>query len=305
MSRKIWHCPYCKMSSSRHWNVKRHIYTKHNGVGEPVYNHTNYSSNAANIKAFNTSYTYPHYSNDSSGIPKSFHKGYDFADTLINFMRKMVEFKSLLIQLQPPFTPPVGSPNFAYQNLSPPIFNDVYQTIYTSMIFQKPFPPNSWITTGLKALVCPKCLKEVLIPTFFKIEGKEEIFEPQHECIKASLYTMEETEQVLKTGNINLTKQMSKIIKAWLLGENCIIWAKEIKQHYSISTEGININQKDDWPARAIRDKFTELKDDNELMDFLAKTNNSTSGIFKIYSSQNSSPKFYLFMIIKQEWCNC
>jgi hypothetical protein len=291
------------MSSSRNWNVRRHIYTKHNGIGEPVYTHTNYSSNAPNIKAFNTSSICPHYSNDSSRIPKSFHKGYDFADTL-NFMRKMAEFKNLLTQLQPPFTPSVGSPKVAYQNVSTPIFDDIYQTIYTSMIFQKPFPPNSWITTGLKGRICPKCLNEVYIPTFFKIEGKEEIFEPRHQCIEAGLNSVEETEQVLKMGSINLTKKMSKLIKAWLLGKNCIISAKEIEAHYSINEE-ININQKDHWSARAIRDKFTELKDDNELMDFLAKTNNSTSGIFKIYSSQNSSPKFYLFMIIKQEWCNC
>jgi hypothetical protein len=257
MSRKTWHCPYCEMMSSRHWNVKRHLYAKHNGIGEPIYYDTSNSTNKVSVNAYNVSRTvYPYY-NDFTAIPKSFHKGYDFGDTL-NFMRKMVEFKDLLTQLQPTFTPPVGR-------------------------------------------VCLNCLNPIYIPVFLKVDGKNEMFEPQHECLEPGLYSIEEKEEVLKISHINLIKLMSILIKAWLVWENCMIWAKEIDAHTPIIGE-IKTNQKDHWSARAIKDNFTELKDDNELADFLAKTIYSTFGVFKVYLNQQSSSKFYRFMIIKKEW---
>jgi hypothetical protein len=242
---------------------------------------------------------YPYY-NDFIPIPKSFHKGYDFGDTL-NFLRKMVEFKNLVAQLQTTFTRPVGSPNFTYQGLSRSIFGDMYNTSNACKMFQKPFPADSWMTVGLKGPVCSNCLKQIYIPVFLKIDGKNEMFEPQHECLEPGLYSVEEKEEVLKTSHINLIKQMSILIKAWVVGENCIIHAKEIDAHTPIIGE-IKTNQKDHWSARAIKDNFTELKDDNELADFLAKTNYCTFGVFKVYLNQQPSPKFYLFMIIKNEW---
>ena len=34
--RTTWSCPRCPMSSTRHWNVRRHISRIHDGVGEPT-----------------------------------------------------------------------------------------------------------------------------------------------------------------------------------------------------------------------------------------------------------------------------
>jgi hypothetical protein len=31
-----WMCPRCRMSSTRHWNVRRHISRIHDGIGEPT-----------------------------------------------------------------------------------------------------------------------------------------------------------------------------------------------------------------------------------------------------------------------------
>jgi hypothetical protein len=84
--------------------------------------------------------------------------------------------------------------------------------------------------------------------------------------------------------------------------KECIIVAREIGEQSAVIGD-INADQNDHWSARTIRDKLTTLKDDNELTDFLAKTNNSTFGFFKLYSSQQqSSARFYLFMIVKKEW---
>lgn len=171
-----------------------------------------------------------------------------------------------------------------------------------SNLFEKPFPPDSWITIGLKGRVCKNCLNNIYVPIFFKFKGKNEIFEPQHECDEIGLLYRTEEREVLNISNINLTKQMMKLINVWKQDENCLIIASETADHFPVIGD-INPDQTDHWSARAIRDKLTTLKDDNELKDFLTKTNNSTFGLFKVYSSQQqSTARLYLFMIIKKEW---
>jgi hypothetical protein len=36
MINKKWHCQYCPQTSSRYWNLKKHIERKHNGIGQPI-----------------------------------------------------------------------------------------------------------------------------------------------------------------------------------------------------------------------------------------------------------------------------
>jgi len=169
-------------------------------------------------------------------------------------------------------------------------------------MFEKPFPPDSWIIMGLKGRVCENCFNKIYISIFFNIEGKNEIFEPQHECDEIGLLYGAEEREVINSSNVNLTKQMMKLIKIWMQGKDCVIIAREIDEHSPVIGD-INADQKDHWCARSIKNKLTTLKDDNELTDFLAKTNNSTFGLFRVYSSQQqSSARFYLFMIIKKEW---
>jgi hypothetical protein len=216
----------------------------------------------------------------------------------------MVEYKNLLAQLQPTFlASPSGNANLSYQDLSTSDFEDMYRIYSISNMFETPFSPDSWITIGFRGIICQNCLTEIYVPVFFKFEGINEKFEPKHECYESSvLYSEEEREEILNTSNINLTKQTMKLIKIWLQSKDYLILAREIGERSTV-IGGINADQKDHWSARAIRDKLTTLKDDNELTDFLNKTNNSTFGIFKLYSNQLlSSPKFYLFMIIKMEW---
>ncbi|HKG41407.1 MAG TPA: hypothetical protein VKA98_04655 [Nitrososphaeraceae archaeon] len=309
MTRKIWDCPHCEwMSSSRHWNVKRHLYIKHNGIGEPICNDTNSSRKKLNVKTFNSSRTYYSYPNDLNTIPKSFHKRDNFAEGTLNILRKMVEYKNLLSQLQPTFPPPSlssGSPNLTYQDRSISDFRDMYFINSISNMFEEPFPPDSWITIALKGRLCQNCFNKIYIPVFFKFEGKNEIFEPQHECDEIGLlYSAEEREGVLNSSNVNLTKQMIQLIKIWMQGKDCVIVAREIGEQSAVVGD-INADQNDHWSTRAIRDKLTTLKDDNELKDFLTKTSNSTFGFFKVYSSQQqqqSSARFYHFMILKKEW---
>jgi hypothetical protein len=214
----------------------------------------------------------------------------------------MVEYKNLIAQLQPTFSQPSGKPNLTYHELTTSNFWDIYSTKKISDMFEKPFPIDSWIIIGLKGRVCQNCLNNIYLPVFFKFKGMNEIFEPQHECDEVDFLYSPEERGVLNSSNINFTKQMIKLIKIWMLGKDCVIVAREISEKSRVIGE-ITADQNDHWSARAIRDKLTTLKDDNELKDFLTKTNNSTFGLFRVYSSQHGlSARFYLFMIIKENW---
>jgi hypothetical protein len=295
------------MSSNRHYNVRRHIQRRHGGMGEPVRHETTQYYTDMNPQNFRFPFAYSHHVPSSSLRKERSDKKFSdvLEDQILPPLRKMVEYKNLLSQLQPTFPPPSssGSANVAYQDLSISNFRDMYFINSISNLFEKPFPPDSWITIGLKGRVCGNCFNKIYIPIFFKFEGKYEIFEPQHECDEIGLlYSAEEREGVLNSSNVNFTEQMIKLIKIWMQGKDCVIVAREIGEQAAVIGD-INADQNDHWSARAIRDKLTTLKDDNELTDFLAKTNNSTFGFFKIYSSQQqSSARFYLFMIVKKEW---
>ena len=296
------------MSSSRHYNVKRHILRMHDGMGEPVNDNTIEYYREANRHYLRFPLDQFHHSSLSL-LTRKEKPDQKFSDLLedqfLQPLRKMAEFKYLLTQLQPSFAlPPSGSSNHTYQKRAISNFRDIYHTNNISNIFDKPFPPDSWITIGFKSRLCERCLTEIYIRVFFKIEGKNEVFEPQHDCYEIDLHYSAEEKELLNISNVNLTKQMAKLIKIWVQGENCLIVAKEISQQCSV-TGSINTDKNDHWSSRAIKDKLTTLKDDNELTDFLSKTKNSTFGLFKVYSShqqQSSAAKFYLFMIIKKEW---
>lgn len=60
-------------------------------------------------------------------------------------------------------------------------------------MFEKPFPPDSWITTGLKGWICQDLKRN--LDTNIKFEGKNEMFEPEYECHEVSLlYSTEKIE---------------------------------------------------------------------------------------------------------------
>jgi hypothetical protein len=305
MKTKEWNCPNCEMSSKRHGNVKRHIQRRHRTMGEPVSYDTMQYYKDMTPQNFRFPLAYSHHTSLSFPTPKEKpHKNFSdlLEDQILQPLRKVVEYKNLLAQLEPTFPSSSGSPNVAYQEVSTVDFEDMYRIYNISNIFETPFPPDSWMIIGIKGRVCQNCLNQFYIPLFFKFQGKNEIFQPQHECYEFNLpYSSEETEEVLNTSNISLTKQMMQLIKTWLQGKDYLILAKEIGEYYPVIGD-IDADQKDHWSARAIRNKLTTLKDDNELTDFLAKTNNSTFGMFKVYSSQQFSPRFYVFMIIKKEW---
>lgn len=285
----------------------RHIFRMHDGSGEPVKDSTIQYYREANRHNLRFPLDQFHHASISP-LTRKEKPDQKFSDLLedqfLQPLRKMAEFKNLLSELQPSFaSTPSSSSNPACHEVSSSNFGDVFCINNISNMFEKPFPPDSWITIGIKARVCENCFNEIYIPIFFNIEGKKEIFEPQHECDDDGLlFSVEEREEILNVGNIDLNKQMMKLIKVWTQDKDCVIVAREVGEQFPTPGE-INAYEKDHWSARAIKEKLTTLNNDNEIIDFLAKTNNSTFGMFRVCSSQQqSSAKFYLFMIIKKEW---
>ena len=35
-NKRKWYCPRCPQTSSRHWNLKKHIERWHHGIGQPI-----------------------------------------------------------------------------------------------------------------------------------------------------------------------------------------------------------------------------------------------------------------------------
>jgi hypothetical protein len=98
-----WNCPSCAMSSSRHWNVVRHIHRRHDGVGEPASNFMmQYDRNPKSIAQSRSpfhlggrgSYSY---SQDYTSAKEQRSKTLiQSMDEFIEPLKKLVEYKHLL-----------------------------------------------------------------------------------------------------------------------------------------------------------------------------------------------------------------
>jgi hypothetical protein len=97
-----WHCSNCQMSSSRHWNIRRHIERNHKGFGQPVSDqYTNQYLRGMNSQTpyFPLSY---HFSSSSLfSMFRNRNRTPDFFDRTLESLRKVVEFNNLLSQLAP------------------------------------------------------------------------------------------------------------------------------------------------------------------------------------------------------------
>jgi hypothetical protein len=110
-----WKCPHCRMGSPRHWNVERHIWRLHQGLGEPVnefgktkdqclidmnpqfrYNTQNSQFSAFRHDQFKESrFSATH----NHGIDNNSKRSWDFMDEITVPAKKILEFNKVLIEL--------------------------------------------------------------------------------------------------------------------------------------------------------------------------------------------------------------
>src|SRR5918994_319521 len=102
MKTKNWNCPNCEMSSSRHWNVKRHIQRRHRTMSQPVSNDTMQYYKDMNPQNFHFPFAYFHHALSSFLTRKEkTHKNFSelLEEQILQPLRKVVEYKNLLSQL--------------------------------------------------------------------------------------------------------------------------------------------------------------------------------------------------------------
>jgi hypothetical protein len=171
-----WSCPECEMSSTRRYNVERHIRRIHNGIGEPLNDRNVQYHGEANrynlrfpLDQFHHAYISPLTRKEKSNQKFSDLLEYQFLQPL----RKMAEFKNLLSQLQSSFASTLSSSsNPAYHEVSSSNFGDGFCINNSSNMFEKPFPPDSWITIGFKGRLCESCLTEIYVPVFLSLKER-------------------------------------------------------------------------------------------------------------------------------------
>lgn len=318
------------MSSSRHWNVRRHIERNHNGFGNPVSDqYTNQYLRGMNsqIPHFPLSY----HLSSSPPISSMFFpqqkqknspdKAYDCFDRTLESLRKVVEFKNLLSQLAPiPHQQQhhIAS-NIYYSTPSAATFNSglskniinyqipIWQIPqdYDSIQIQFPPPPlDPNDIRGYRGIACNYCqtieVEEIL---FSKYVGKGGILAGmKHACdpkrtVKIHNNNNDPTDKALQLKK--LESKLTLLLKSLVVNN----WTKN--QNYLFAIEAPNppkncidltIPADDDnhWAARAIKNTHILLSDD-EFTDFLQKVRNATFTVFKIKSQE--SVLYYLMGI--------
>ena len=95
MKTKVWCCPYCSQTSSRHWNMQVHIKRRHSGIGEPRLSYNLNSSKKWNgvFNQFNTNnpsnnppFTFATRRSDSQEERRS-DRNHPFYETLDEFLK--------------------------------------------------------------------------------------------------------------------------------------------------------------------------------------------------------------------------
>jgi hypothetical protein len=289
MKTKKWNCPNCEMSSSRHWNVKRHIQRRHRTMGEPVSYETMQYYKDMTPQNLRFPLAYSHHTSLSFPTPKEKrHK--TFLDVLKNQilppLRKMVEQKNLLSQLSTIQQQGMilGGDGIQYHSMSSMTFDtgEFNNNLSEEHSLDN---ENDSGTVGYRyrGHVCEKCLV-ISIDTIFRHKDRESRqIETTHACNSKKLDDAQLESNKDKTIN-DLYEKLPDVMKKkvnWWTENNAYLVAIEMPPHVDFNCFEIMPNNENHWAAQAIKDKQTILNDE-ELSDFLCKVRNSTYAAFKV-----------------------
>lgn len=290
------------MSSSRHWNVRRHIERSHNGFGQPVSDqYTMQYHTKMNPRPF--SMFFPRQTQKNSPA-----KAYDFVDRILGPLRKAVEFKNLLSQVAAPVSHQQQHNNIArstyYSTPSAATFNSsdsknvissqtpnwqVGQDFGNIQIQPNPPPLDPNDILGFRGIVCNDCLDiEVEEVRFSKHIGKGGIGGIKHTCDPKRILEIQHNNNLI--GKSLRLKKLETTLILWLKELVMNNWTKNKNYLFAIKVPNppkncidLTIPADDDnhWVARAIKKAHILLNDD-EFINFLQKVKNSTFAVFRI-----------------------
>jgi hypothetical protein len=299
-----WECPNCIMSSTRHWNVTRHIERWHAGLGKPVSDNTRQYPTWTNPQSYDNNPSWPSYFHKSKTFQTHKyrrHKTVDIMEDILEPFRKAVEFKNLLNQLSSPRQESIPSIN--YSTLSSTNFNLVPSTSIASSNnnLSEPVQTDGREIIAYRGYVCEKCLIPVLVNIYYN--KSREIFRSTHDCDPKRLQSVVEEanrDKIFYEMNTKLPEVMRNVVNEWTRNQN-YAFASEIEKQQIPHDNCIelNVTHENDWALRAIKYNLTNLND-QELLDFLTKSKNVTFSVFKVhleYKQDKFSSRYYLIYI--------
>ena len=311
-----WNCPYpyCSMSSSRHWNVTRHIQRRHQGSGMPI-NENRFihkMSRDPSIQKGFGSYRGATVMEAIAATSQKQEKKFDPFDQVLPLLRNAAEFTNLLKQFspQPKSIPKFGSsPYGSLYNAGSPPFG-----VFNNNNLNRPnysFNNGRGEVVGYYGCSCGVCLVNDPLPIYNRkcskglYSGQQETqaILSEHQCesqrvVKCSSLPQNIKEEIIINLDKNLPYTLLNTVNSWT--NNCARLAShEIPPNVKIDPIDLFPKNEDHWSIRAIKKRETRFNSVEELKEFIVSASNRTLGIFRIHShSQDKEMKVPYFIAI-------
>jgi hypothetical protein len=297
------------MSSSRHWNVVRHLGRTHDGVGMPSNQHDftskMYKELASREGSLSPIAIASSIAAASISSTQKQEKKYDPFDHILQPLRKAAEFKTLLSQLSASSQgiPILASSYAAYNRLSNAFSNPAYSQPFA-------FNDDEWEILSYHGYTCGSCLTNHPLAIYTRKQPElgqqkqQQTIRMTHQCdsqrlINCSSLPTETKNKIIVDLHYSLPESITKAVNAWTKNRSCLLSFEipyNIQKGYSIDLIPKHENH---WSTRATKKRQTAFNNAEELNDFICSANNATFGIFNVHlQSQQKDSKSTYFLFV-------
>jgi hypothetical protein len=217
-------------------------------------------------------------------------------DEFIEPFKKLLEFQKVVGELvrsnQHSSYPRPYPVNYQYPLYFPP---SNYSSLQ-SMVFDP-------LVVGYLAYVCKNCVVIDPLPMCLTSLG---LFQTRHECSPQRLQDVNnilDKEKKISQLYADVPEVMKKVVNRWTNNQNYVftveVQKEGISNHNVVDLDIITTTDKNSWAARAIKYKQTMLTDE-ELSDFLRRSNYNTLSYFKVplLFHHQGLPLYYIIGIV-------
>lgn len=318
-SDKDWNCPhpYCSMSSSRHWNVIRHIARRHDGLGAPLnqndFTSKSYKESANRERSLSPSVIASSLAAASLSSAQKQQKNIDPFDYILSHLRKTAELKNLHSQL---FTRSQGNPVFASSYGFTHAACNHLSNAFSNLTYPQPFCFNDdeIEIAGYRGYACGSCLINHALAIYTPIQpalGQQkqqrqqlQIIPTSHQCdsqrlIQCSSLPTETKHEIIANLYSSLPETIMKTVNGWTKNRSCLLSIEipyNIQKGYCIDLFPKHENH---WSIRTTKKRQTAFNNAEEVKDFICSANNATFGLFNVHSpsGQKDSESTYFLAI--------
>jgi len=305
------------MSSSRHWNVTRHIQRRHQGSGMPI-NENRFIHKMSRDPSIQKGFgSYPGVAVaeaialTSQLSSQKQEKKFDPFDQVLPLLRNAAEFTNLFKQISPqPKSIPIfgSSPHGSLYNVGSPPFG-VFNNNLNSSNYS--FNNGRGEVVGYHGYSCHVCLVNDPLPIYNRkcskglTSGQQETQATvsEHQCkpervVMCSSLPKNTKEEIIINLDKSLRYTVLNTVNSWT--NNCARLAShEIPPNVKINLIDLFPKNEDHWSIKTIKKRGTRFNSVEELKEFIVSAGNRTLGIFRIQShSQDKEMKVPYFIAI-------